>query len=106
MTSDEFLAWAMQRPENERYELVAGEVVAMAPERAVHGRVKGNIYRSLRDAIDVGGLPCEAYVDRMSVEVDAHTVYEPDVLLRCGEPLPDDALRVTDPVLVVEVLSP
>jgi Uma2 family endonuclease len=106
MTADEFLAWAMQRPDGERFELAAGEVVAMVPERAGHGRVKGNIYRSLRDAIDAGGLQCEAYVDRMAVEVDEHTVYEPDVLLRCGERLPDDALKVRDPVLVVEVLSP
>jgi Uma2 family endonuclease len=106
MTADEFLAWAMQRPDGERFELAAGEVVAMSPERAAHGRVKGNIYRALRDAIDAGGLPCEAYVDRMAVEVDEHTVYEPDVLLRCGEKLPDDALKVRDPLLLVEVLSP
>lgn len=106
MSSDEFLAWAMQRPSNERYGLVAGEIVAIAPERAAHGRVKGNINHAMREAIRAGGLACEAYVDRMSVEVDASTVYEPDVLLRCGERLPDDALRVTDPVIIVEVLSP
>jgi hypothetical protein len=29
MTADEFIFWAMQRPEGERYELVGGEVVAM-----------------------------------------------------------------------------
>jgi len=84
MTADEFLAWATQRPDGERLELAAGEVVAMAPEQAGHGRVKGNIYRSLRDAIDAGGPQCEAYVDRMAVEVDKHSVYEPDVLLRSG----------------------
>lgn len=106
LTSDEFLVWAMQRPEGERYELVAGEVVAMAPERAAHGRVKGNIYRSLRNAVDAAGLTCEAFVDRMSVEIDAHTIYEPDVLLRCGAPLADDAIKVIDPLAVVEVISP
>jgi hypothetical protein len=31
MTSDEFLAWAIGQGEGEHYELVAGEVVAMAP---------------------------------------------------------------------------
>jgi hypothetical protein len=40
MTTDEFLAWAAEQPEGERYELVAGEVVAMAPERLGHARVK------------------------------------------------------------------
>ncbi len=105
MTSDAFLAWAMQRPEGERYELVAGEVVAMAPERIAHARAKGEIYRRLRDAIDAA-LACEAYVDGMAVEVDAHTVYEPDVLVRCGAPLPDETIKLTDPIIVIEVLSP
>ncbi len=28
------------------------------------------------------------------------------MLVRCGERLPDDAVKLTDPVIVVEVLSP
>ena len=106
MTADEFLTWAMTRPEGEHYELVAGEVVAMAPERAAHGRVKGRIFRKLSEAIERTGLPCEVYVDGMSVEVDANTLYEPYVLVRCGPPLPDDAIKTPDPVILVEVLSP
>ena len=38
MTPDQFIAWTMQQPEGERYELVDGEVLAMAPERAGHTR--------------------------------------------------------------------
>lgn len=106
MTSDEFIAWAMSRPKGERYELAAGEVVAMAPERAAHARAKLRIVRRLAEAIEAQGLPCEAYTDGMAVEVDAETIYEPDATLRCGAPLPDDAVRMTDPIIVVEVLSP
>jgi len=106
MTSDEFLDWAMRQPEGSHFELVAGEVVEMAPERAAHGRAKGNLYRSLRNAIDAAGLPSEVFVDRMAVEIDRSTTYEPDILVRCGAPLPNDALKVTDPIVVVEVLSP
>ena len=40
MTVDQFLAWPDEGPEGARYELVAGEVVAMAPERAAHARIK------------------------------------------------------------------
>ena len=29
MTADQFVAWAMARPEGEGYELIAGEIVAM-----------------------------------------------------------------------------
>jgi Uma2 family endonuclease len=106
MTSDEFIAWAMEQPEGERYELVQGRVVGMAPERAAHARAKGRIFRALGDAIRAAGLPCEAFPDGMSVEVDAETIYEPDALVRCGEPLPDEAVKLDDPLVVVEVLSP
>jgi Uma2 family endonuclease len=106
MTADEFLDWAMAQPEGARYELVAGEVVAMAPERAVHGRAKVAVLDALRAAVAKAGLPCEAFVDGMAVRVDDTTVYEPDVLLRCGAPIPDDCIEVLDPVVVVEVLSP
>ncbi|MBV8068368.1 MAG: Uma2 family endonuclease [Acidobacteriaceae bacterium] len=34
MTVDEFIEWAMNQPQ--RYELVDGEPVAMAPERVAH----------------------------------------------------------------------
>jgi hypothetical protein len=77
MTSNEFIAWAMSRPRGERYELTAGEVVAMAPERAVHARTKLRVVRRLAQAIEAQGLGCETYADGMAVEVDATTIYEP-----------------------------
>ena len=106
MTSTEFVAWAMQQPEGERYELVAGEVVAKSPERLSHARVKHRIARVLEDAIAKERLHCEALPDGVSIEVDEHTTYEPDALVRCGEPLPGDTVKLSDPVIVVEVLSP
>lgn len=45
MTSDEFIAWAMERPEGQRYELAAGEVVGMAPERSAHALTKAHVWR-------------------------------------------------------------
>lgn len=89
-TADEFLEWAMERPEGEHYELAAAAVIAMAPERAAHGRVKSTIGYRLRAALEASRLPCEVYVNNTAVQVDSHTVYEPDVLLRCGDPLADD----------------
>ena len=106
MTADEFIAWAMQQPEGEHYELVAGEVVSMAPERAAHARAKGRIYECLVQAIRAADLACEVFPDGMGVQVDADTVYEPDALVRCGPPLDDDATRVFDPLVLIEVVSP
>ena len=106
MTAGEFVAWAMTLPKRPRYELVEGEVVAMAPERSGHALTKARVWRVLDDAVRAGGLGCAAYPDGMAVEVDERTVYEPDALVRCGPPLDDDVVRIVDPILVVEVLSP
>lgn len=106
MTVDEFLAWLDDGPEGVRYELVAGEPVAMAPERAAHARRKARIWRALSDALDGAGLPCEALPDGMTIKVDEHTAYEPDAIVHCEETLPDEAVIVPAPVIVVEVLSP
>lgn len=81
-TADEFIAWAMQQPETEHYELAGGEIIAMAPERATHARAKGHLYSRLTVAIDAAGAGCEAFIDGLSIVVDETTVYEPDVLVR------------------------
>ena len=106
MTADEFIAWAMERPDGGRHELVGGEVVGMAPERVAHARVKARVFNALADAIERGGLACEAFPDGMAVQVSDDTVYEPDAQVRCGPPLPDDDVKDLDPIIVVEVLSP
>lgn len=78
----------------------------MAPERSSHALTKGKVFRRLADAVEAAGLACTVYPDGMVVEIDDATTYEPDAMVRCGAPLPDDAVKVTDPVIVVEVLSP
>jgi Uma2 family endonuclease len=104
--ADAFIAWAMDRPAGERWELAHGETVAMAPERAAHARAKLRIAERLAAAVHEAGLAREVFVDGMAVQVDERTVYEPDVLMRCGPPLPDDTVKITDPVVVVGVVSP
>lgn len=106
MTADEFIPWAMAQPEGCRYELVAGRVVAMSPERIGHNEGKLEAVVALRQAIRAAGLPCRAYTDGMAVWVDADTVYEPDALVRCGERLGPDIVEVVDPVILVEVIAP
>jgi Uma2 family endonuclease len=103
-TADEFIAWALEQPEG-RFELDNGAVVAVAPERIGHGRAKNRTLRALETAIAARGLACEAHPDGTTVRIDDRTVYEPDALVRCGPPLPGDAIEVTDPVIVVEVVS-
>ncbi|MBP7003287.1 Uma2 family endonuclease [Amaricoccus sp.] len=104
-TADEFIAWAIEQPTG-RYELENGVVVAMASERAGHAIAKGNAFAALREDIRAQGLPCRVFPDGMAVRIDDRTVYEPDALVRCGPPVPTDTVHVTDPVIVVEVVSP
>ena len=104
MTADEFIPWATEQ--EGRFELAAGEVVSMASERAGHARAKAAAWLALRDAIRGAGLPCEAFADGMAVRIDDTTVYEPDASVRCGPRLDDDVVEFSDPMVVVEVLSP
>ncbi len=105
MTREEFLAWVDQQPAG-RFERIDGIVVAMAPERASHNRRKGLARDALRRAVREAGLAaCEAFGDGMTIQVE-NSDFEPDALLRCGSLLPGDATMVTDPLVLVEVLSP
>jgi Uma2 family endonuclease len=106
MTADEFIAWAMEQPRGEKYELSDGRIIAMSPERYGHAALKSEIGRLLGNAIKEAGLPCRALVDGVAVRVDADTVFEPDVLVRCGPPPTAETVKIDDPVIVVEVLSP
>jgi Uma2 family endonuclease len=104
-TANEFLAWAAEQPRG-RFELADGWVVAMAPERIAHTRAKLDAVIALRSALAAAGRACEAMTDGVSVRIDERTVYEPDALVRCGPRSPGEAMDVTDPVIVVEVVSP
>jgi Uma2 family endonuclease len=104
MTVEEFLAWA--EGEEGRYELDDGQVVAMSPEQGQHLRVKGAVFLALVEAVKRSGAPCEALPDGATVRIDAHTAFEPDALVNCGERMGNTELIAPAPVIVVEVLSP
>jgi Uma2 family endonuclease len=99
-----FRRWCEAQP-NGRYERVDGRIVAMAPERGAHLRIKGAIYRALHRAVAAAGVPCQALPDGATIEV-GDSDYEPDALVNCGAPMADDAIAAPNPVIVVEVLSP
>lgn len=105
MSREEFLAWVEQQPAG-RFERIDGIVVAMAPERASHNLRKGSVRDALRRALKEAGLTsCQVFGDGMTVQVE-NSDFEPDALLRCGPLLPGDATRISDPLVLVEVVSP
>jgi Uma2 family endonuclease len=105
MTVAEFLDWAIAQPRG-RYELVNGEVVPMAPERALHNRVKGAVFRALDDAVKRAGLPCIAYTDGMTVVINNQHAREPDAAVQCGVAFDPNTLILKAPLIVVEITSP
>ena len=104
LSRQEFQDWAETQPG--RYERMAGEPIAMSPERVVHVRIKNRIWSALDRSILREGLDCEALGDGITIEIDDDTDYEPDAVVNCGPKLPPDATAASNPVIVVEVLSP
>jgi Uma2 family endonuclease len=104
LTREEFRRWT--ETQTGRFERVGGQPVCMAPERAVHARLKARVWRALDAAIRDTGLDCEALPDGMTIEIDDDTDYEPDAVVNCGPRIDPDAIVAANPVVVVEVLSP
>jgi len=106
LTVEDYVGWAHAQSERQRTELINGQIVAMAPERVEHGEVKLAAAIALRTAIAKAGLACHALGDGMTVRIDEHTAYEPDALVYCGAQLARGSTIVSDPIIIVEVLSP
>jgi Uma2 family endonuclease len=108
MTAAEFLPWAeAARARGEpRYELVDGIPVAMSPERTLHRQTKLAAAIALLSAVRRAHLPCQVEPDGATVVAGSHKAYEPDALVYCGDPLPDDTTVIPNPLIIVEVISP
>jgi Uma2 family endonuclease len=104
MSVDEFLAWAERQPG--RWELLEGIPTAMSPERVVHGDVKYRLARALDVAIAKAKAPCRFVLDSAAVRIDQRSLYQPDAMVYCGEPVSGDTLEIPNPVVVFEALSP
>jgi Uma2 family endonuclease len=104
MTVDQFFTWAETQPG--RWELYRGVPYAMAPEQTGHGKVKFKVQTALQQAIRNAGLPCHMLPDGATVRVSDYAAHEPDALVYCGPELPNNAIEVPNPIILVEVASP
>lgn len=112
MTVAGFLAFLDARPSGERWELIDGRPVPR--EREARAMVGGSRRHSLISINMVAALRrlsiprgCEAHGGDLLVvppDDDTFGVF-PDAFVRCG-PMADEARGVTDPIVIVEVLSP
>lgn len=101
LTCAEFLAWEEQQPD--RHEFYGGEIFAMVGGTARHNRVILNLASRIADQLD--GTPCQVFAENMKVQLADGVLY-PDVMVTCGQPEAGDEQAISDPKLIVEVLSP
>ena len=101
MTWTEFLAW--EEHQIERHEFVGGETFAMTGGTARHNRVILNLASRIGDLLD--GTTCQVFAGSLKVKFADGVLY-PDLMVTCGKAEAGDEQAVTDPKLIVEVLSP
>ncbi|MGZ8548534.1 MAG: Uma2 family endonuclease [Sulfuricurvum sp.] len=98
---EDYLAIDKTLKENERIELIAGEIVFMAGASAQHQDMVLNIAFALKQKQKETKSPCHPRIapyDLKLFRAGSHNVVQPDILLFCGEK--------ELPCAVLEVLSP
>jgi Uma2 family endonuclease len=105
MTFDEFVVWSAAQPEG-RYELIDGEVVPMPSEGGRHNLVKLAVVKALEVAVAAANFKGTVFTDGMTVRIDGSRGREPDAAVTATPVADLDAIRLVDPLIVVEVVSP
>ncbi len=99
----DFLAMIRDRPDEERWELLDGEPVLMAPPSERHQQIVSNLIRRIAPLAEKLGCRALPGLGLRNDFVD-DVAPIPDLVVRCGPLLPDGYAR--DPLVVAEVLSP
>lgn len=101
MTGEEFLAW--EAKQERKWEFDGFEPVAMNGGTWAHLRVQNNLVVAL--TLRLRGKPCQPGGPDMRVPTPRGSYRYPDAFVTCT-PQANDAIEVSDPVVVFEVLSP
>lgn len=104
-TLDEYLE--MGALDNARYEFYEGEVYPALENSIPHNQVVGNVFGTMFGFLK--GKPCNAFTSTQKVQVKKKSFYcEPDIVVVCGEIETMETHKdiITNPVLLIEVLSP
>ncbi len=104
MTFEEYLDY--EAGSRIRHEYLAGDLFAMSGVTRRHNRIASRLHRAFEDHLK--GSPCEVYISDVMVKLRVTRddyVYYPDVMVVCDRGRPEERF-VTDPKLIVEVLSP
>ncbi len=105
MNVAEFLAW--DAPPGRGWQLIDGEPVAMAPSSRTHGALQGELGGLIRNHLAVPGNPCSLVTEAGIIpRVRGNENFRiPDLAVSCTRYTTEE-YDVTNPVLIVEILSP
>ena len=105
MSVEEFLSW--DPGDGRAWQLVDGAPQAMAPASRTHGTLQGELGRLIGNHLQEMRNPCTLVVAPGVVPhvQSSHNMRVPDLAVTCSEYDAEEA-GLTDPVLIVEILSP
>jgi Uma2 family endonuclease len=105
MTVGEFRKW--DSDDGRRYELVDGEPRAMAPASTIQGFLQNELGRLIGNHLLDKASGCEVVANPGIVPrlLSEHNVRIPDLAVTCS-PLVVGQATLSDPVLLIEILSP
>lgn len=103
-TAEEFFRLTPES-NSEQYELIDGEVVALAAPNILHQRILGEIFSEIRNFIKVNKGKCEPFAAPFDVQLDEFNVVQPDISVICDPSQLDDKRCYGAPDFVIEITS-
>ena len=103
MSTSAYLALEAANPDI-RYEYLDGRITMMSGGSLNHSRISLNIGAYLLGALR--GSSCQAFNSDARVKLNNDRYVYPDITVSCSTAADDVTQNITEPVLVVEVLSP
>lgn len=105
MSVHDFLAWVPS--DGRMWQLVDGEPQAMAPPNRTHGTLQGELGRLIGNHLQDQASPCTLVMTPgvLPHVQAAHNMRVPDLAVTCSD-YDIEETGLTDPVLIVEILSP
>lgn len=107
LTEEEYLA--LEEAADEKHELINGEMIAMSGGSHAHNTISANVIGELRARLKAKGKRCLVMSSDQRINVDETGLYTyPDITVVGGRPQATvrSSTTVTNPIVLVEVLSP
>jgi Uma2 family endonuclease len=105
ITIEEYLE--LEASSQEKHEYYLGEVFAMSGPKVQHNIIAGNVFSGLGNKLK--GKYCRPFNSDQRIHIEKNTLFTyPDISIICGEikTLNNDDWNVTNPTVVIEILSP